>query len=59
LSPAYDLTPSYGFNGNHTTTVLGNGTPTDKDILELAKKIGLTTIKAKAIIEEVKEVVLK
>ncbi|MEI6349043.1 MAG: type II toxin-antitoxin system HipA family toxin [Bacteroidota bacterium] len=59
LTPAYDLTPSYGFNGNHTTTVLGNGTPTESDILKLAKKIGLSIIKAKAIIEEVKEVVLK
>jgi serine/threonine-protein kinase HipA len=58
LSPAYDITPSYGFNGNHTTTVLGNGLPTDKDILKLADRIGLPSNKAKAMIEEVKEVVL-
>jgi len=59
LSPAYDITPSYGFNGNHTTTVLGNGLPTDKDVFELAKKIGLSVLKAKSILDEVKEVVIK
>lgn len=58
LSPAYDITPSYGFNGNHTTTVLGNGLPVDKDVLNLADRIGLSSGKAKAIIDAVKEVVL-
>jgi len=58
LSPAYDITPSYGFNGNHTTTVLGNGLPVDKDVLNLADRIGISSGKAKAIIDAVKEVVL-
>lgn len=57
LSPAYDITPSYGFNGNHTTTVLGNGLPVEKDVLKLADRIGLSSGKAKGMIEEVKEVV--
>ena len=27
LSPAYDLLPSSGFNGYHTTTINGKGEP--------------------------------
>ena len=58
LSPAYDITPSYGFNGNHTTTVLGNGLSAEKDVLRLADRIGVSSSKTKAMIEEIKEVVL-
>ncbi len=52
LSPAYDLLPSDGFNGNHTTTINGKGEPTRTDVLELAKKIGIATSQANAIIDE-------
>ena len=55
VSPAYDLVPSEGFNGQHTTTVLGQGLPTEKDMLELAKQTGIDLKHAEQIIEEVKE----
>ena len=54
VSPAYDLVPSEGFNGQHTTTVLGRGLPTEKDMLELAKQTGLDLKHAEQIIEQVK-----
>ena len=56
LSPAYDIVPCDGFNGQHTTTVLGQGLPTQEDMLELAKQTGLDINHAKQIIEQVKEV---
>lgn len=56
LSPAYDLLPSHGFNGNHTTTINGKGNPTNNDILAVAKKIGVNEKIAKSIIEEVNTV---
>ena len=56
VSPAYDIVPCEGFNGQHTTTVLGKGLPNKEDMLELAKQTGLDLNKAKQIIEQVKEV---
>jgi serine/threonine-protein kinase HipA len=53
LSPAYDLLPSNGFNGFHTTTVNGQGSPSQKDILEVAQNIGLNKQRAKDIYEEI------
>jgi serine/threonine-protein kinase HipA len=42
LSPAYDLTYSSSFNGEHATTINGEGkNPTLDDILAVAKNIGL------------------
>lgn len=54
VSPAYDLVPSEGFNGQHITTVLGQGLPNEKDMLELAKQTGLDLKHAKQMIEQVK-----
>jgi len=54
LSPAYDLLPSTGFNGFHTTTVNGQGNPTHKDIFAVAENIGLDKRKAEEIFESVK-----
>jgi serine/threonine-protein kinase HipA len=51
LSPAYDLLPSDGFNGFHTTTVNGNGEPSAKDMLAVADETGLSLPKATNIIE--------
>lgn len=51
LSPAYDLLPSAGFNGFHTTTVNNNGEPTVEDMLIIAEKVGLNKQRAKEIIE--------
>jgi serine/threonine-protein kinase HipA len=55
LSPAYDLLPSSGFNGYHTTTINGKGEPTLADVLALAAEIGLSKQSANQIIEELKE----
>lgn len=41
LAPAYDLAPSGGFNGNHSTTVAGQGQPSKSDIFEVGTQIGL------------------
>ena len=54
LSPAYDLLPSTGFNGFHTTTVNGQGNPTHKDIFAVAEGVGLDKRKAEEIFEGVR-----
>lgn len=53
LSPAYDLLPSAGFNGFHTTTVNNNGEPNVEDMLIIAEKVGLNKQRAKEIIEKI------
>jgi len=58
LSPAYDLTFSYGPGGEHSTTYLGVGkNPTSETLLKLAKKHNIKN--AKNIIDEIKVVVEK
>jgi len=54
LSPAYDLLPSSGFNGFHTTTINNNGEPTVNDMMAVAAKVGLNKHRAEEIIQEVK-----
>lgn len=53
LSPAYDLLPSSGFNGFHTTTINNNGEPTKNDIIAVATKVGLNRQRAIEIIDEI------
>jgi serine/threonine-protein kinase HipA len=55
LSPAYDLLPSKGFNGFHTTTVNGQGEPSFEDMLTTAKDAGLSKQQAREIIDEITE----
>lgn len=55
LSPAYDLLPSSGFNGYHTTTINGKGEPMVADTLAVATEIGLSKQQATLIIEELTE----
>lgn len=55
LSPAYDLLPSSGFNGYHTTTINGKGEPMFADMLAVATEIGLSKQSAIQIIEELIE----
>lgn len=55
LAPAYDLLPSSGFNGQHTTTINGSGTPTLSDIRQVAKEAGLLPKRTETIIEQVTE----
>lgn len=59
LSPAYDLLPSSGFNGYHTTTINGKGEPTLADVIALATEIGLSKQLANKIIEELTEKCVK
>lgn len=60
LSPAYDLTYSYSINGEHATTINGNGINPDlNDILKVAEKIGLNKKKAECIATEIEEIVKK
>jgi len=57
LSPAYDILPSSGFRGYHTTTINNTGEPEISDIFEVADNAGLSKQRVKSIIEEVNEVV--
>ena len=56
LSPAYDLTYSFSFNGEHATTINGEGkNPTLDDILAVAKNIGLKEKLAKDITSDIQD----
>lgn len=60
VSPAYDLTFSSGPNGEHCTTVMGEGrNPTQAHILKIAEIVGIKKARALEIINEVKEATLK
>lgn len=60
VSPAYDLTFSSGPVGQHCTTILGEGkNPKIEHILKLAEIVSIKPKIAKAIIDEVKEAILK
>ncbi len=55
LSPAYDLTFNQGFNGEHATTVAGNGIdPGLDDVLSIARDAGLSRTWARATAEEIR-----
>lgn len=54
LSPAYDLTYSSTYYGEHTTSVNGNGkNPTELDLLSVGRKAGLGKHRCEEIIKEV------
>ncbi|KAA6347508.1 hypothetical protein EZS27_004996 [termite gut metagenome] len=55
LSPAYDVLPSIGFNGYHTTTVNNQGEPSWEDVMAVASAVGLNTRRAKSICDEIIE----
>ena len=58
LSPAYDLTYSSSLNGEHATTINGNGVnPGVDDLLEVAKKAGLDIKAARTAAEGIRECV--
>lgn len=55
LSPAYDLTYSSTYYGEHTTAVNGNGSnPGEKDLLQVGMTAGISRQKCCQMIEEVK-----
>ncbi|MDD6957773.1 MAG: HipA domain-containing protein, partial [Spirochaetales bacterium] len=56
LSPAYDLTYSSSFNGEHATTINGEGkNPSIDDILSVAKNIGIKEKQARDIALDIKD----
>lgn len=58
LAPAYDLTYSSSLNGEHATTVNGNGVnPGMEDILAVADKIGIRKAQAGKIARDIRECV--
>ena len=60
LSPAYDLTYSSSFNGEHATTINGEGKNPDlDDILAVAKNIGFKEKSAKDIALDIQDKCLK
>ncbi len=56
LSPAYDLT-STPTKFEHEMSVLGNGKPTQDDVLKLAKKFQLKAAKINVIINTMQSIV--
>ena len=57
-SPVYDILPSSGFNGQHSTTIAGQGKPSIKDIYEVAKQSNISEKNAKLIYEEVADIIV-
>jgi serine/threonine-protein kinase HipA len=55
LSPAYDVLPSIGFNGYHTTTINNQGEPSWEDVMAVASTAGLNARRAKSICDEIIE----
>ena len=56
LSPAYDLTYSLSFNGEHATTINGEGkNPSLNDILAVAKNIGIKEKQARDLALDIKD----
>lgn len=55
FTPVYDILPSNGFNGFHSTTIAGQGKPTEKDIFKVAEICSISSQKARLIYEEVSD----
>lgn len=56
LAPPYDLTFSSGPYGEHSTTIMGNGTaPTFSDLLKLGESAGLNSKEMAPLIQEVQD----
>lgn len=53
LSPAYDLTYSTSFGGEHATMVGGHGNPSFEDVIALADDVGLARQQALGIAREI------
>lgn len=55
LAPAYDLTYSTSFGGEHATTMNGSGNPGMGDVLSLADEVGLEHGWARRVAREIEE----
>lgn len=58
LAPAYDLLPSDGINGFHTTSINDSIRPTKNDIIDLAVKNGLNKKEAELIFERMFDIII-
>ena len=57
LAPAYDLLPSDGMNGFHTTSINDSIEPTKRDLIDVAVKAGLNQKEADEIFERINTVI--
>ena len=55
LAPAYDLCPSDGFGGQHTTTINGKGSPKLTDIITAGAEVGIKKDRAEQIFSEMRQ----
>lgn len=59
LSPAYDLLPSDGINGFHSTSINDSIEPTKNDVISVAIKMGLNQKDADDIFEQMQNIISK
>lgn len=59
FAPAFDLLPSGGFNGFHTTTINDRIEPAKADLLALAEKVGLDRKRAEEVYAEMECFVIR
>lgn len=59
FAPAYDLVYSHGFRGNHSTMILGDGTPDRNTIINAGVEAGISKSVCKTIFNEVKKATLE
>lgn len=57
FAPAFDILPSYGLNGYHTTSINDSITPSDEDLIELAVKHTLDKSKAQEILSSMRSII--
>ena len=58
LAPAYDLLPCIdGYHGQHATSVMGKGNPTENDMIAAGESIRINAHRGKQIIDEIKGVI--
>lgn len=57
LSPAFDILPNNGFNGNHTTTVNGKGNPDKEDLRKVATNVGFSGVAFEKIYKDIFETI--
>lgn len=59
LSPAYDIIPSEGFNGYHTSSINDRNQPVKEDLFVVAEKVGLKRDKAIKIYNEMNDSIIE
>lgn len=57
MAPAYDLLPSSGFHGFHTTTINDKSVPQKEDLIIVAEKAGLDRKQAISIYEDMERII--